>query len=483
MENRFGNRDFEQFVKQNADQYRMYPSEKVWKNIHYSLHTRRKWYGFGLALLLLTTAAVTWLMIGTGKKNQTAIAYNNPATIPAKAAVKPQERSTPKIFVANRQNDNDRNTVAYVSNAENLNNTIFATDAINQEGSTTETEYAIASIVRPAETTPVTPSFLAPDLSTKAAAVPVKRNNPEKLAVATKPVEKNNNSFGITETKVAANDPLAGNTTVKEEKKDIYPLTIESVVNNYKHARSRKKISWEVYFSPTISYRRLEENKDFINSALANNNQLNYYTAISDINSLVTHKPDIGLQLGFSAGYPLTKNLKLTAGMQLNVSKYDIKAYTYNSEVATIALNTGAAGANSVSTISNYRNFSGDNASWLRNLYVSASMPVGLELRLNGAGSKNDLGIAATVQPTYMLGDRIYLLTTDYKNYAEVPSLTRKWNFSGGLEIFAGINTGKINWRIGPHVRYQMLSTFDDTYPVKEHLFDFGLKLGIMLKK
>lgn len=481
MENRFGNRDFEQFVKQNADQYRMYPSEKVWKNIHYSLHTRRKWYGFGLALLLLTTAAVTWVMIGTGKKDQPAIAYK-PSVVSEKATVKAPAKPAPKIFVANRQNDNERNTIAFVSNADNLNNRIFTTDAINEENIPNETEYAIASIVPPVKATTTTPLFTTPDLSTRTTSVPVKRNNPEKLAVAAKPVEKNNNSFGFSETKTVS-DPVAENSTVKEDKKDIYPMTIESVVNNYKHARSRKKLSWEVYFSPTISYRRLEENKDFINSALANNNQLNYYTAISDINSLVTHKPDIGLQLGFAAGYPLTKNLKLTAGMQLNVSKYDIKAYTYNSEVATIALNTGASGTNSVSTITNYRNFSGDNASWLRNLYVSASMPVGLELRLNGPGSKNDFGIAATVQPTYMLGDRIYLLTTDYKNYAEVPSLTRKWNFSGGLEIFAGINTGKINWRIGPHVRYQMLSTFDDTYPVKEHLFDFGLKLGVMLKK
>ncbi len=480
MENRFSNRDFEQFVKQNADQYRMYPSEKVWKNIHYSLHTRRKWYGFGLALLLLTTGAVTWLMLGTGKKEQ-AVVYK-PAALSEKATANTQEKPAPKIFVA-RTNTSERNTVALLSNAQNLNDKIFISDAINEEENTNE--YIVASVT-PVESAPVTSSFPAPDLTIKAPVAsvnqPAKRNTPDKLAIASKPVEKNTNAFGITETKVASTPTIAENTTVSEEKKDMFPMTIESVVNEYKHARSKKRISWEIYFSPTISYRSWKENKAFINSTLANTNSLNYYTAISDINSLVTHKPDIGLQMGFAAGYPLTKNLKVTAGMQFNVSKYDIKAYTYNSEVATIALNTGAGGANSVSTITNYRNFSGDNASWLRNLYISASMPVGLELKLNRTG-KTDLGVAATVQPTYMLGDRVYLLSTDYKNYAEVPSLTRKWNFSGGLEVFAGLNTGKIQWRVGPHVRYQMLSTFDKTYPVKEHLFDFGLKVGIMLKK
>ena len=50
------------------------------------------------------------------------------------------------------------------------------------------------------------------------------------------------------------------------------------------------------------------------------------------------------------------------------------------------------------------------------------------------------------------------------------------------FEIFAGYSTGKLNWRLSPQVRYQALSSFEAKYPVKEHLFDFGVKLGIMLK-
>ncbi|NOT51371.1 MAG: outer membrane beta-barrel protein [Chitinophagaceae bacterium] len=477
MENRFSNRDFEQFVKQNADQYRMYPSEQVWKNVHYTLHTRRKWYGFGLALLLLTTGAVTWLMIGTGKKEQIAA---NKFQIPSQQpTIVSKQKQEPKIYVASRGSSGKESSTPLISNAENLSNNIIITDALMEEDN--NNDYQIAAVVSPVNETPVTALSQAPDLATKAPVVTVKRNAHDKPVLASKPSQTNISPLGFTENKVAPNSTVAENPIIKEDKRDIYPLTIESVVNSYQHRRSKKRLSWEVYFSPTISYRKLMENKAFINSALANNNALNYYTAISDINSLVTHKPDIGLQMGFAAGYPLTKNLKIKAGMQFNVSKYDIRAYTYNSEVATIALNTGG-GANSVSTIANYRNFSGDNASWLRNLYISASLPVGLELKLN-RGGKTDLGIAANVQPTYMLSNRVYLLSTDYKNYVEVPSLTRKWNFSGGLEIFAGLSTGKIQWKVGPHVRYQMLSSFDDKYPVKEHLFDFGLKVGVMLRK
>ena len=70
MESNFNNKDFEQFVKQNADQYRMFPSEKVWNGIHNTLHARRRWYSIGLTLLVLSTVAVTWVMLlsPAGKK-------------------------------------------------------------------------------------------------------------------------------------------------------------------------------------------------------------------------------------------------------------------------------------------------------------------------------------------------------------------------------------------------------------------------------
>src|SRR5438045_7612164 len=98
MENDFNNKDFEQFVKQNADQYRMFPSEKVWKNIHHALHTRRRWYGVGLTALLLTAGIVTWVMLSPSVKNNGALAYKPAAVSQGSPAV--QKNNNSPILIA-----------------------------------------------------------------------------------------------------------------------------------------------------------------------------------------------------------------------------------------------------------------------------------------------------------------------------------------------------------------------------------------------
>src|SRR5580698_3789488 len=52
MNRNFTNDEFEELIKQKADQYKLYPSEKVWKRIYSSLHTGRRWFITGMALLI-----------------------------------------------------------------------------------------------------------------------------------------------------------------------------------------------------------------------------------------------------------------------------------------------------------------------------------------------------------------------------------------------------------------------------------------------
>lgn len=485
MESNYHNRDFEQFVKQNADQYRMFPSEKVWKGIDNALHTRRRWYGLGLAiLLLLTGAGVTWVMISTPvDKSQTAFSQTLGASTTseiAKQSITPQQQPNKAVPVKNLNGPLVFRAATETNNTDRTGSLLQPVPQ-NDFSDITSTIPAASETAEPggiffATTTPGVSSRPVQSERTRTTTV----NNPVvshhiPVAVATRPAMPalttntvNNNKPEIKEPRnVYANDLIS-------------PLTIESVINSYKRPAQKKRITVQFYVAPTVSYRVLSENKAFLRSAASSGSVPNF-AAYNDVKNVVTHKPDVGLELGLAARYPLTSRLTVKAGVQFNFSRYGIRAYSHSNEVATIALDEGSG--NSISTVTKYRNFNGFRTNWLQNLYYSASVPVGVEWKLIGDPRKTYFGIGASVQPTYIFSDRAYLLSTDYKNYAEVPSLIRRGNMNTSFETFVGYTTKNVKWQIGPQIRYQVRSSFKNQYPVKENLIDFGIKVGATFLK
>jgi len=57
-----GGDEFEQLIREKTEQYKMYPSENVWKGVHNSLHTKRKWFIGSMALL------VTGILVFSGRE-------------------------------------------------------------------------------------------------------------------------------------------------------------------------------------------------------------------------------------------------------------------------------------------------------------------------------------------------------------------------------------------------------------------------------
>ncbi|PZR29751.1 MAG: hypothetical protein DI535_01200 [Citrobacter freundii] len=476
MESNYSNRDFEQFVKQNADEYRMFPSEKVWSGINNSLHTRRRWTGFGLAfLLLLTGGAVSWVMTmyPASKKSQDIASVkptapgndlssgSNESATTAQAQQKKQSRKLHGLLPFNKESDQP-------TTIKNQSAPIVIQDALSEQLRQNIAEQLPAPSV-PAHTELIE---RVEKIGTPAHATRIKH--------AADPASTPAISIATAETlsSPAIAVPVAAKDNAPLQKQNLQepPLTIESVVNSYKREKVHKKLSWQLFITPTISYRKLGVNKAYNNTA-ATGYPLS--PALTDVNQAVTHKPDIGLQLGFAARYPLTNALKLRAGLQFNVNRYDIKAFSYSGEMATIGLNPGSS---SVSAYTRYRNYSGYRADWLKNFYYTVSVPIGAELKVLG-NEKTSFGVAGTIQPTYVISDGAYLLSTDYKNYAKVPWLTRNFNLSTGFEAFINYTSGKTQWQIGPQVRYQLLSSFENKYPVKENLFDFGVKIGVTLNQ
>jgi hypothetical protein len=444
MKRDFTNDDFEEFLKQSADSLRMKAPEKVWQNLSKELNKRRRKFIFGLSAFLLISSAIGYYAIvhitepsdtlsPQVIEEQKATAQKSTEQIPALNSI-PVTQEITSVTGAKLQNK------TIIQNTKRKQARIVKMPSVNQFGLTGSAEVSENNSITQTDFTPtIVDSYTEFD---EQESTDKKKDQP---------------------ISISGNEAL--------------PLTIESVVNSYKLKGRKAKLETQFYFVPTISYRKLTENKSYLRTLAQSNTPNNYPGSNSSVRNNVTHKPDVGFELGVAVKYPISSKLKLRTGLQFNVNRYDVKAFSSAFSVTTIALNN-PSGPDSLNTVSNYSNINGYKSNWLQNLSFQVSAPVGAELSL-GSSDKIQFGIAGTIQPTYVLGDRAYLITTDYKNYAQVPWLVRRWNVNTALETFIIYNAGKTRWQVGPQVRYQLLSSFISEYPVKENLFDFGFKIAV----
>ena len=418
----------------------MRPSEDVWKNIEKQRARRRRRIGIGSTLLLLTASLFGYFSLNNGPVVSLKPVADRPVTTTPGNSVSSPVRDAASADRASTQSNNDR-----ILQPLAARRTARDRSSGNREAS---------------------PLYVA-----HLAAPSADENRMEENDFVIPPLDAYEPS-GVVETAVTTT------TDVIQQPADFAP-GIESVVNSYTPNGRKKKTEWQLFFTPTISYRKLSENKSYLRASPQGTNPANI-SALYDVNNVVTHKPDLGLELGFSVKYPVTRSVKLKTGLQFNMNRYDIKVFNNLPEIATISLNTSNGRVNSLNTVTRYRNFSGAKSDWIQNTYFQISSPVGVEVKLRGDEQKQ-FGIATNIQPTYIIGDRAYLISTDYKNYSQVPWLIRNWNVNTSVEAFVAYSTGNLKWQVGPQVRYQLLSSFRAEYPVKENLFDFGFKVGVAL--
>jgi hypothetical protein len=412
MMRNLSNENFERFLRQNADGLHMQPSHKVWKGVSGYLNRRRWRFGIFVGVALLVTTGMGYYYTNSQDINTNSRQQSSLVKDPAHAG------SLNSIAF-----DQKKNQFAVQSGTPALSESVRKHTSANENLNNNLPDYTSVAIAYQVQNT-------------------------------------SDNSFTPT---VVDEYPQANSTeqktfteSVMKQAKD--PQTIESVMNAYNRRVSNGRFGLQLYFTPTVSYRKLNDN---------------------NIDNVVIHKPDFGFEMGIAAKYKVGRNVKLRGGVQFNVNRYDIKTYNSTTQMATFRL-TNRFGFDSVNTVTNYNNFSGYKSNWLENFFFQVSAPIGLEIRLKG-DDRTQFGVASTIQPTYILGDRAYLISSDYKNYAEVPRLIRRWNLNTSFETFVAYSTGRLKWQAGPQIRYQILSSYLTKYPVKENLFDYGLKIGVSL--
>jgi len=448
MERNFYTDDFERLIRQKADQYKMYPSDQVWKGVYKSIHGRRRWRWAGLAILLLSIGVYTGNYY-LSDKPASRLANNIQASISATTEF-PEHPATPERWI------NPINKPAVTNNAIKNN--------IRQSQLIIDNSVAIVPVYS-TENSQVIINADAEDL--------VRNANIESISIAQKQPSLTTDQIAADKLPATFAD-AASESVLKEDQQGINWLE-EYAVFQLTPPKAQR-IGIQVHFSPTVNYRKLTGTNLYTpevkNIPLSPN-------IVGDVDQYVKHRPALGFELGTNLMYRVSKHVTLKTGIQFNYSRYDIEAYSAPiPEIATIALNNQTFVNDTISRYSRIRNLSGYEQEDLSNQYFQLSMPIGVEYKVLGSG-RLQLNVAGTIQPTYLLNRNSYLITTDFKNYTREPSLVRRWNVNGGLEAYISYYTGSVRWQVGPQFRYQLLSTYSRKYPIKEQLMEYGFKVGV----
>jgi len=254
----------------------------------------------------------------------------------------------------------------------------------------------------------------------------------------------------------------------------------EKSTDQLTHIRN-DRFSWELYIAPTLNTHYLN-GLNYQTMAQSMPNSPIMVVHFANVNGFVDNTPSIGYDVGGNILYRISKNISLKAGVDFSFNRYYIKVYNSGGSQASATLNTYFGYIND--TTANVNSGGGStgsinkNPEHFQNRYYQISLPVGVEMKLAG-NNKVQLHMGVTLQPSYLLNTDAYVLSDDFSSYVKNAEAFRRWNLIGGVEAYISYPIGKVRLEIGPQVRYQIFSTYKNSYPLQENMLNYGIRIGI----
>ena len=439
---------FEEFILDEVNEHKMYPSGRVWDNIRTEVHGNKSWPALTIiALTVLVTLTVSTFIV-TQKPAPASLTSN---------------RLKPKIS----SQAIERPFTTYHSSAQIL---------AAQSKSTKQAEQRLAKM-------PLSDFKVDDNIATTSSnAIPRATENNSSADIHSTITD-----LSLFENKnlEAATIISSSDTINKINNTYLLPALIHGQVNhsfeidaNSVTLAKKEKYSIQFYATPSASFRVLSDQKvkELIQPSLIAIPINTPFGQTPTFNQAVRHRPDIGLELGFTFNYPVTRKLQFKTGLQLNIRQYQIDTYETGANAATLALVNGGR-VQTVSVMSSYNNNVGFRAAKLNNYVYQIALPIGLDYQLIKF-KKFGIHTQASIQPTYNMNKNVYLLSTDYANYTAGNDYVRKWNINTSVGIQFSYQKGNTIWQLGPQIRYQTLPTYNNPYPIKENLIDYGFRIG-----
>lgn len=491
MERRFDMDDFEESLKEQTDNFVIFPSKRVWRGIYNDLHPGSKWPSLGIGIVFLIT--LVWLgfssestRVNDDQSNSVQQDQLIPRTLKAQAP--PSLLSTENKDLTPDQNLSSPAVTQQISrNLNVLENRNIEPEILTQPLPPLGKIVEELQIDRPKSQVPIHEiSFMrishqdirlprSPDFDK---AIPFEDG---RQALEALDVQRVRNF-------VSALADLAFNEQKKEQKIITLPAEISQANQlNQKEAQDQtaktlnkkqkrnSKVTWEYFAVPVVSsvYFR-GHNLEEISSGTQPGVVVN---PMPTAHSMTTNAR-LGFELGSEMKYAFSEKFKLITGAHVTYAGYNIVSEYVHPTITSLTLQDSKANVYSKQYVALYGNGNGESNVKLRNYNIQLGIPVGLQWQL---WSNEDISIdlASSLEPFVVVASKGYILSSNGRNYINDPELMRKINLSGNFGSIITFSTREVNWHIGPNVRYQILSTYSNVYPVKEHLLHYGVRIGI----
>ena len=511
MEEKFYLNDFELSLQEQANQFKMVPTRKVWHGIYNDLHPGRRWPSVMISLLLIFSIVFIGYLNSHTDKNVANVKHQQVAKSSkdiSNTEINNQVRQL-TIKPANQTNDQYAKPARSIPNKANISfelvkgniNLIDRTNS-NKQDKETNTTYSgnISGEKQTLHSLPV-----AITLQNSYSGNKKENNAPDDNIAINNSITDNNRdiisnhpdiSLYLTDLKISQIPDAGKNSKITvplialnsvntklsalNDNEQLNPKNNLSESDNAVSAIVKKrndKISWVYYagsFVSSVSFKgeAIKENANLSGSV----SPLPQVTQ-KDMKEIRTAA--LGFEAGVQMNYSVATKLQLTTGAHVTRSGYNIISNLVHPTLATLTLRNPSTGDSySRNFVTHYGDGTGKSTVKLHNYSYQASIPLGVQYVM-WDNTNLQIILAANVEPSLVFKADAYLLSANGKNYVNVPDLMRKWNFSSNFAPFVSFRSSRFKWNIGPDIRYQWLSTYQKAYTVKEHLIDYGIRVGI----
>ena len=440
---------FEKMLKQKADEYRMYPSNQTWEKIQNRVQKKHNIINFKSAGLTVVLLSVFSLYISNNQEISNKITF-----------ISIQENPEQPSFVTSPSPV----VVIKAKNIISIKSPTISTTVENKNSSPISIQKAdgpslVVSEPDQNELKSISPVIVNVDEKVTEEAAISKTSNTSLLSSLIPRISEILPEQKLPFLPIEQNIEIpAESPALKTDAELNYEVNIPVIT------KTAKVKQLQIYVTPSASYRVLTADNVFTFGNLPQ----------QDPENAITNTPSLGLEAGVAILFPIAKNLKLRTGIQFNYTRYTVNAFKSTPQLTTVRLNYS-----SIQRVTTLNNDFGIFTKEVANETYQLSIPLGVEAKLMG-NKKVQWNIAVNVQPTYLLKASGYLLTNDFKNYIKAPDLLTHLNLNTGIETFISFDFNKWKLQAGPQIRYQLFSNNRDIYPIREHLIDYGFRIGIV---